>query len=118
MIGRATAVLALAGSAAAFAPMMSMDMGRREVAYVFTTSKNIIGFVDGRPDACHAMQIENERAARELNDNDVSLRVAQQHSASAITKCFRGRASEENRRGGSEVWSAILKAANTQQLSS
>jgi hypothetical protein len=31
MIGRATAVLALAGSAAAFAPMMSMDMGRRQV---------------------------------------------------------------------------------------
>ena len=31
MIGRATAVLALAGSAAAFSPMMSMDMGRRQV---------------------------------------------------------------------------------------
>ena len=31
MIGRATAVLALAGSAVAFSPMMSMDMGRRQV---------------------------------------------------------------------------------------
>ena len=31
MIGRTTVVLALAGSAAAFSPMMSMDTGRRQV---------------------------------------------------------------------------------------
>ena len=31
MLGRATALLAVAGSAAAFSPMMSMDMGRREI---------------------------------------------------------------------------------------
>jgi len=31
MLGRSAAILALAGSAAAFSPMMSMDMGRREV---------------------------------------------------------------------------------------
>ena len=31
MLSRCTAVLALAGSAAAFSPMMSMDLGRREV---------------------------------------------------------------------------------------
>jgi hypothetical protein len=31
MIGRTTVVLALAGSAVAFSPMMSMDMGRRQL---------------------------------------------------------------------------------------
>ena len=31
MLSRTAAVLALAGSAAAFSPMMSMDMGRREI---------------------------------------------------------------------------------------
>ena len=31
MLGRATALLAVVGSAAAFSPMMSMDMGRREI---------------------------------------------------------------------------------------
>lgn len=31
MLARATAVFALAGSTAAFSPMMSMDMGRRQV---------------------------------------------------------------------------------------
>ena len=31
MIGRTTVVLALAGSAAAFSPMMSMETGRRQV---------------------------------------------------------------------------------------
>jgi len=31
MIARTSAILALAGSAAAFSPMMSMDMGRRQV---------------------------------------------------------------------------------------
>mmetsp|Transcript_38141 Transcript_38141/g.61493 ORF Transcript_38141/g.61493 Transcript_38141/m.61493 type:complete len:119 (+) Transcript_38141:44-400(+) len=31
MIGRATAVLALAGSAVAFSPMMSMETGRRQI---------------------------------------------------------------------------------------
>ena len=32
MLSRFTAVVALAGSAAAFSPMMSMDLGRREVS--------------------------------------------------------------------------------------
>ena len=31
MIGRATAILAVAASAAGFSPMMSMDLGRREI---------------------------------------------------------------------------------------
>jgi hypothetical protein len=31
MLGRSFAVLALAGSAAAFSPMMSMEIGRREI---------------------------------------------------------------------------------------
>lgn len=31
MLGRATVVLALAGAASAFSPMMSMDLGRREI---------------------------------------------------------------------------------------
>jgi hypothetical protein len=37
MLSRAAAVLAVVGSAAAFSPMMSMDMGRREVILQRTT---------------------------------------------------------------------------------
>jgi len=36
MLSRASALLALAGSATAFSPMMSMDMGRREIVQVST----------------------------------------------------------------------------------
>ena len=40
MLSRVAAVVALAGSAAAFSPMMSMDLGRREV----TAVRNLIFF--------------------------------------------------------------------------
>ena len=35
MLSRSTIALAITGSAAAFAPIMSMDMGRREVTISF-----------------------------------------------------------------------------------
>lgn len=47
MLGRSTAVLALAGSAAAFAPMMSMDVNRRAV--VQTGVAGAIAAVSMRP---------------------------------------------------------------------
>jgi len=58
MLARCTAALALAGSAAAFAPMMSIDASRREIVQV-QLFKN-------RSDSKHGLKLHASRASKHL----------------------------------------------------
>ena len=55
---RSAAVLALAGSAAAFSPMMSMDMGRREIVQAGAAAAVAAPLLKANPAAAKMDQVK------------------------------------------------------------
>ena len=58
MLSRATAVLALAGAASAFSPMMSMDLGRREIVQAGVAAAAAAPLLQATPAAAKYDQVK------------------------------------------------------------
>jgi len=57
MLSRTAAVLALAGSAAAFSPMMGMDIGRREIVQAGAAAAAVAPLLKSSPAAAKYDQV-------------------------------------------------------------